>query len=145
MPTASVRPDISDGRERTRTRIDVWMPVVVIVSLVAIALLAPSIQPGPFVSGVTVVNNSEYAFDVAVAGAKADDWMLLEIAGVHASTAVGDVFDQGSTWTFRFSVQGRVLGTVVESRADLANAGWQVVVPATYAETLRRDGVLPTA
>jgi hypothetical protein len=145
MPTASVRPHLSDGRERTRARINAWVPIAVIASLIAIALLAPSIQPGPFVSRVTVVNNSAYAFDVDVAGAKADDWMLLEIATANASTSVGTVFDQGSTWTFRFTVQGRVLGTVVESRADLANAGWRVSVPAQYADVLRRDGVVPTA
>ena len=55
------------------------------------------------------------------------------------------MYDQGSTWTFRFSSQGRVVGDLVSTRADLERGGWRVVIPDTFAESLRADGVVPTA
>jgi hypothetical protein len=145
MPTASVKPYISDDRTRVRVRPEVWLSVAVLASLILVAVLAPRLQPGPFVQRVTVVNHSEYAFDVDVSSANAGNWMPIGTAADHASTAIGLVFDQGSTWTFRFAVQGRNLGQIVESRAQLASAGWQVVVPDRFAAQLQSRGVPPTA
>jgi hypothetical protein len=145
MPTASVRPLISDKRRRTRPNIDVWVPIAVVAALVAIVLLRPVLEPGPFIGRVTVVNNSAYAYDVDVAGAKGGDWMLLGTAAERGSTDVADVFDQGTTWKFRFSTQGRVVGEIDQNRADLERAGWRVVIPDRFADLLRGGGVVPTA
>jgi hypothetical protein len=145
MPTASVKPYLSDDRTRRRFRSDVWLPIAVLAALVAVAVLAPRLEPGPFVGRVTVVNHSEYAVDIDVAGAKTGEWMPLGTAGVRASTSIASVFDQGSTWTFRFSVQGHELGQIVESRAELASAGWQVVVPDRFIAQLRSSGAAATA
>jgi len=57
---------------------------------------------------------------------------------------VQSVFDQGSSWTFRFSTQDRDLGTVTMSRAELEAAGWLVHVPDGYGQTLTRAGLPPT-
>jgi hypothetical protein len=122
-----------------------WIPAVVIASLIAIALVSPTLRTGPFIRSVTVVNNGEYAVDVAVAGANPRDWTLLGTAADHASTEIATVFDQGSTWTIRFTTQGRVLGDVVRSRADLASRGWRIELPERFVEALRRAGVVPTA
>jgi hypothetical protein len=145
MPTASVKPYLSDDRTGSRFRFEVWLPVAVLAALIAVALLAPRLKPGPFVGRVTVVNHSEYAVDVDVAGATTAEWLPLGTAGVHASTSIASVFDQGSTWTFRFGVQGNELGQIVVSRAELARAGWQVVVPDRFIAQLRRSGVAATA
>jgi hypothetical protein len=145
MPTASVKPYLSDDRTHARFRVDVWLPIAVIVALIVVAVLAPRLEPGPFIGRVTVVNHSDYAFDVDVAGAKADEWMALGTANDRSSTSVASVFDQGSTWTFRFSVQGRAVGQIVESRADLERAGWQVVVPDRFVAQLRSAGIAATA
>jgi hypothetical protein len=145
MPTASVKPYLSDRHTRARFRYDVWLPIAVLVALIVVAALAPRLKPGPFIASVTVVNHSEYVFDVDVAGAKADGWMPLGAAPAGASTSISAVFDQGSTWTFRFSVEGRMVGEIVALRADLARAGWQVVIPARFTTELRVAGVAPTA
>jgi hypothetical protein len=71
--------------------------------------------------------------------------MLLGTVADRGSTEVADVFDQGRTWTFRFVTQGQVVGEMEMSRADLQRAGWRVEVPAKFADTLRSDGVVPTA
>jgi hypothetical protein len=145
MPTAYVEPFIDDDRRRSRTQITRWVPAVVIAALIAIAAISPTLQPGPFIRTVTVVNTSEYAVDVAVAGASAHGWTLLGTAVDHASTPISTVFDQGSTWTIRFTTQGRVLGDIVSSRADLSSNGWRIEVPDRFVQALRTEGVVPTA
>ena len=145
MPAAYVKPDISDNGSRTRRRVDPLIPIGVLAALLAIFLFRPLVEPGPFVKNVTVVNGSEYAFDLDVAGAKADDWMLLGTVAERASTDVAEVFDQGDTWTFRFRTQGRVAGEVTMSRADLKAAGWKLTVPGGFADKLRADEVVPTS
>jgi hypothetical protein len=91
------------------------------------------------------VNTSEYSVDVAVAGSGAHGWTLLGTAADHASTRIATVFDQGATWTIRFTTQGRVLGDIVSSRADLSSGGWRIELPERFVESLRREGVVPTA
>ncbi len=144
MPKANVKPYISDNDRRTRRLVDPWIPIGVIAALLAIVLFRPLVEPGPFIGRVTVVNNSEYAFDVDVSGAKADEWMQLATAAERQSTGVAEVFDQGRTWTFRFSTQGIVAGQVVVSRAELKAAGWQLIIPDRFADQLRADDVVPT-
>ena len=144
MPTASVKPYISDDRTRSRVRPEVWLAAAVVAALIVVAVLAPRLQPGPFVPRVTLVNHSEYAFDVDVAGGHAGDWMPLGTVP-HGSVGIASVFDQGSRWTFRFSVQGRELGQIVESRADLANNRWQVEIPERFIAQLHNQRVPPTA
>ena len=145
MPSASVKPVAPDRQRRTRPRVDAWIPIAVLLAVVAIAVFRPALEPGPFISRVTFVNSSEYAFDVDVAGAKADGWMLLGTAADRTSTGIAEVFDQGRTWTFRFTTQGQVAGQIEVSKADLERAGWRVVVPPGFADALRAEGVVPTA
>jgi hypothetical protein len=144
MPTASVKPYISDGSARTRLRADIWLPIAVIAALVFVAVLQPRLKPGPYVERVTIVNHTAYAFDVEVADKSADDWLPLGTTDDHSTVNLGSVFDQGSTWTFRFSVEGTILGTVVESRSNLASAGWDVEIPQRFADQIHSEGVAPT-
>ena len=145
MPSAHVKPDIFDNSNRTRYRVDAWIPICVIAALVAIVLIRPSIEPGPFIGRVTVVNNTEYAFEIDVSGAGADEWMPLVTAPERQSTGVAEVYDQGRTWTFRFTTHGVEAGEVKVSRAALSAAGWQFVIPDNLAATLRSRGVAPTS
>ena len=124
---------------------DAWIPIAVLAAVLAIVLLRPALEPGPFVAGVSFVNSSEYAFDVDVTAAKTDGWMLLGTVADRGKTEVAEVFDQGPTWTFRFVTQGQLAGEVEVSRAELERAGWQLEVPARFADALRADGVVPTA
>jgi hypothetical protein len=145
MPTASVKPYISDDRTRAHVRPEVWLAAAVLAALIVVAVLAPRLQPGPFVHRVTLVNHSEYAFDVDVAGGHAGDWMPLGTVAERESVAIASVFDQGSRWTFRFSVQGRDVGEIVESRADLASNRWQVDIPERFIAELHDQRIAPTA
>jgi hypothetical protein len=71
--------------------------------------------------------------------------MHLGTAVAKATTTVAVVYDQGSTWTFHFTSQGRSIGQIVESEAALSSAGWRIVIPDRFAAKLRSDGLLPTA
>ncbi len=144
MPTASVKPDLFNERTRVRLRPEVWLAVLVLAALIVVAMVAPRLQPGPFVRRVKIVNHSEFAFDVDVAGRSGNDWMPLGTVADHTAASIGSVFQQGSTWTFRFSVQGHEVGKIVESRADLERADWIVDVPQSYTAELRTQGVVPT-
>ena len=144
MPTASVKPYVSDDRTRVRLRPEVWLGILVIAAMIVVAVIAPRLQPGPFVRRVRVVNSSAYNFDVDVAGRVANGWMPLGTVGDHSAVSIGSVFQQGSSWTLRFSVQGHEVGTIVKSRADLERADWVVDVPSSYAAKLQSQRVVPT-
>jgi hypothetical protein len=144
MPAAPVKPFTSDKEHRTRPRVDAWIPIAIVAALMAIALARPVLEPGPFVTRLTVVNSSEYAFDVDVAGADAHEWTLLGTVAERGDTTVADVYDQGSTWTFRFVTQGVLAGQVEVSRAALERSGWRLVVPDRFAAALRAKAVVPT-
>jgi hypothetical protein len=144
MPTAPVKPYLPEERVGRRLPFDLWVPIAVIVALVAVALLASSLHTGPYVSGVTFENSSHYSYEVSVAGGTHGAVTLLGNIAAEEHTTVQSVFDQGSTWTFRFSSQGRNVGEVTMSRADLAQDGWHVQVPAQFADSLTRAGVPPT-
>jgi hypothetical protein len=144
MPTASVKPYLSDDRTRVRLRPEVWLGALVLAALIVVAVIGPRLQPGPFVRRVRIVNHSTYAFDVDVAGRVTNGWMPLGTVGDHSAVSIGSVFQQGSTWTFRFSVQGHEVGTIVKSRADLERADWVVDVPESYAADLQSQQVVPT-
>ena len=144
MPSASVKPYLSEGRVGRRLPFDLWVPVIALVALIGVALLSTALRSGPYVSSVTIDNPSNYAFEVSVAGSANGASTLLGNIEAKNHTTLQSVFDQGSTWTFRFSSQGRYAGQVVMSRADLEAADWHVAVPDQYAATLARAGVPST-
>jgi hypothetical protein len=144
MPTASVKPYVPEGRVRRRLPFDLWVPVAVLVALIGVALLATALRSGPFVSQVSFANSGHYGYEVSVAGSSSSGTMLLGNAGAKATTKVSSVYDQGSTWTFRFSTQGHFAGVVVMSRGELAQSGWRVVIPDRFAQALDDAGVVPT-
>jgi hypothetical protein len=80
-----------------------------------------------------------------VSPTKSGDWTLLGLVGEKGTTSIATVYNQGSSWTFQFSVQGHILGDVTRTRADLAGSGWRVVIPDAFAATLAHEGVVPTA
>jgi hypothetical protein len=144
MPSAPVT-YLPEGQVRRRLPFDLWVPVAIVVALIAVAVLSSALRTGPYVSAVTFENPShDYSFEVSVgSGSHGGTTALGNIeAGTH--TTVHSVYDEGSTWTFRFSTQGRFVGEVVMSRADLANTGWHVALPDRFAQALATEGVVPT-
>ena len=114
----------------------------VAVCAVAVGLLGPRLLGGPaFVDEVSIVNPSEYDVHVEVSGGGEEGWMSITTATKRSTTAAQAVIDQGATWVFRFSTQGRAGGEVRISRADLRRDGWTVRVPDTVVDGFRRQGV----
>jgi hypothetical protein len=143
MPTAPVQPYVSENRVRRKLPFDPRVPVVVVVSLLVVAVIAPMLRSGSFV-GVTFSNPSNYSFEVAVSPTPEGARTVLGNVAANDSTSVTNVFDEGSSWTFHFSTQDRVVGEIVMSRDDLIRNGWHVAVPARYAQALVGEGVVPT-
>lgn len=96
-----------------------------------------------FADRVTVINQTEFPASVAVAGVERDEWLGLGRAQQKGSQAFTEVIDQGEVWVFRFGYIDRHQVEMEMSREELANAGWRVQVPASFADELRRMGFEP--
>ena len=54
------------------------------------------------------------------------------------------MIDQGSTWMFHFTAQGKDGGEIRIERADLAAGGWRITVPERVGQRLRSAGAPPS-
>ena len=135
MPAAPVKPQISDNGNRIRRRVDPLIPIGLIAALLAILLFTPLVEPGPFVSKVTIANKSEYAFDVDVAGAHADGWMAsAPRPSARARTSPRSRPGPHLDLSFPAGPGRRPVAMVA---ADLEAAGWQMTIPDDFADQLR--------
>ena len=66
--------------------------------------------------------------------------MALATAGSDRTTTTSEVIDQGPSWTFRFSAQGRSGGEVRVTRGELEASNWTVVISDEVIDTLSRAG-----
>jgi hypothetical protein len=82
------------------------------------------------VDRVTVVNRLEDEVDVDVVAADGTR-LALTVAPPTTATRVTEVVDQGDAWTFEVSGPDGVVGRIRLSGAELAAAGWRVVIPAS--------------
>jgi hypothetical protein len=115
------------------------------ISAVALAVAAAGLAREPaFIERVDVVNRSPYELSVDVRPEGGGGWVPMGYADQAATTAVHEVLDQGGSWTFRFSAQGRIGGQLTVSRADLGANRWRVDVPDAVTERLRRAGAPPS-
>jgi hypothetical protein len=111
-------------------------------ALLGLMVLLSACDGVTYVDRVTVVNETDYAADVAVQG---DDgsWLGLGRVSADEMDEFEEVIDQGPLWTFRFSY-GKYPPVELEiSKDDLREAGWQVEVPDELEEKLRAEGVSP--
>jgi hypothetical protein len=117
-----------------------WGGLAVVIALVAV--LAAGAMRGPkFVSDVTIDNPSPYVVSVDVAPANSSEWTQLTAISPDTTTSVSQVVDQGGTWVFRVSSAGADGGVFTVSRADLAQSGWKVAIPASIIARLRAENV----
>jgi len=111
-----------------------------------LALLIPLGSAGcadqPFVNEIVIDNPTDYIASVDVTGPRSDGWLNLATTDAHSESTVQEVIDQGDTWVFRFGYSGYEEQVEV-ARAELAEAGWRVQVPDSFAAALRDRGVLP--
>jgi hypothetical protein len=107
-----------------------------------LVLICAACSDKNFVERIVIDNSTEYSANVDVTGGARDGWLPLTTADAHETTAVGDVYDQGSTWIFRFSYLDYE-EEIRLTRAELARSEWHVNVPDSFAAELRDRGVLP--
>jgi hypothetical protein len=119
--------------------------VLAVVAAIALAIAGAGLARGPaFVDGVDIVNRSPYELLVDVRGAADQGWLRLGYVDQDASTAVDEVLDQGSRWTFRFRAQGRDGGQLTVSRTALERSDWRLDVPDAVEARLRAAGAPPS-
>lgn len=118
-----------------RARTIVWLPVF--------ALVAAACSDASFVNTVAFVNPTDYPAHVEVSDASRQRWLGLGIAQRDKETVVEDVIDQGEVWVFRFTYAGEHEEELEMSRSELIDVGWEVVVPQSFEDSLRRLGVKP--
>lgn len=112
------------------------------LSTLLAALLCAACAGGSFVDRIVIGNPTAFTANVDVTGAEREGWLDLTTAGAQSESTVEDVYDQGTTWIFRFSYSGHSEELKL-SRSELARADWHVEVPASFEAALRDRGVSP--
>lgn len=134
-----------DGAPVNPARHRFLLVAAIILATGAAAFGGPLLLRGPtFIAKVSLVNPSEYDIHVEVSGDEGTSWMSLTTANQRATTDQVDVIDQGPSWVFRFSAQGRDGGELRIARAALKQGGWTVDVPEAVIERLRQQGAPPS-
>ena len=90
------------------------------------------VESPAMVGRVSIDNRTSYDLEVGVTDGSNQDRLLLAALDADATTRVDEVLDQGSTWLFRVSRAGATLGTLERSRDELRDAGWRLVIPASW-------------
>ena len=96
-----------------------------------------------FVDEITFVNETDYPASVEVSDDSRQGWLDLTVAQRDRETTVQEVIDQGDVWVFRFDYAGKHVEELEISRSELVRAGWQVEVPPSFGDALKRLGVEP--
>ena len=119
--------------------------VAVVVGAAATLTLLLALQGPTFVDEITVVNETEYRFNVAVTGP--DDESVLELGalGRDDQNRFQTVLDPGDVWVFRFDYGGVDGGELTVTRDELEAGGWTVEIPDSAEQRLRQSGVTPSA
>lgn len=127
---------VRDWRPRA---VHLWWVLGAVVVVIAGLVLAPLLQLPPHVDALTVDNPTTY--DVTLeASDDGGSWTPVGTVDAGDTVTFDRVYDQGDTWLFRFSSQGREGGQIERTRDELQQGGWQVPVPESVAETLRKAG-----
>jgi hypothetical protein len=111
----------------------VAVPVAAIVLFAALFVGVLRLVESPAMVGrVSVENRTSYDVEVGVTDGSNRDRLPLAALDADAATRVEDALDQGSTWLFRVRRAGTTLGTLHRTRAELQEADWRVVIPASW-------------
>ena len=138
-PSRADRPALSFGRF---VRADA---VAIIIAIGSVLLVGTIVLADPArVSHLTVTNASEYDVNIKLTSGEGGNWLPFAVVGQRSIREFQDVLDQGDTWVFAFTPQGRGGGEITISRADLSAAGWKVAVPESVIERFRTMGAPPS-
>ena len=106
----------------------------------SVMLLVTLIPSAHFVERVTVINPTSYDLLIEVSDGHGDGWLTLGVAESENSTNIGEVYDRGRQWTFRFIAQTMNGGRLTITRAELQRTNWRVEIPAAVGDTLSEAG-----
>jgi hypothetical protein len=138
-PSRADRPALSLGRyvRADATAITIAIAAVLLVGIIVLA--------GPARIGhLSVTNASEYDINIELTSGQSGTWLPFAVVGQRSTREFQDVLDQGDTWVFAVSAQGRTGGEITVSRTDLEAAGWKFTVPDSAIERIRQDGAPPS-
>jgi hypothetical protein len=141
-PRTGTKPDTSRGRPASLLQHDI--AAVLIAGLLAALLCAVLVREPARVDQVTVTNPTAYELTIQARSGPDQAWMPLAVVSPGTTVSALHVIDQGETWTFRLTGQGRDAGTFDLTGAQLRDAGWRLAVPAAIGDQLRDDGASPT-
>lgn len=128
------RPIISHQRVRT------WRGLRSLLPLAVALLLSGCVIGATHVEEVAVVNPTAYPARVELRGKDSSGWLRLGAAEPASQRRVGQVFDVGERWTFRFTHPGHSEQLTLQ-RGELEDADWHVQVPESFEQRLRELGV----
>jgi hypothetical protein len=123
------------GIHRTSAAIRVVAIAVLIAAVLAVSVRI--VEEPDFVDRLTVVNQSTADVDIAVGPAGAAGWTPEGVAGAKGTTTFLGVVDQGEIWRLRLTSGGVTVRQRI-TRAQLADAGWRVTIPASTGDALER-------
>jgi len=142
MPTTTVTRPRGDGRDRVgRGLPSGWLAFTCAAALATALSLVILDEPDRF--DVEISNPTAYEISVSVSDGSGGGELALVTLEPGAARSASDVMDQGGLWVFTFRAHGRDGGELRLDRAQLAEAGWQLPVPAEVVQRLEAAGAHP--
>lgn len=133
MSPTLTRPPASPARARPSGSLLPGVAVLVAVYIVIfLTLRMPQVVPR-----LTIVNPHDWFANVEVTSGGANHWTALLGVDRQGTRQLEEVYDQGSTWRFRFSYANVDGGEMTISRHDLAAANWTIRVPDQFAQRMK--------
>lgn len=112
----------------------------VLIAALLMALLSGCTQVA-YVDELKIENPTDYDLVVEVHGNGSPASLGLGIAPKKRTSALQEVLDFGSRWTFRFTYQGQTVGNLSVDRKQLESSGWTLVIPSELGTRLKESGV----
>lgn len=107
------------------------------------ALAAAEVLDPPSTVDLVVVNETDRDVTVVVAGQAGAPVLPVATVDAGEERRVDQVVDQGRTWIVTFRVDGEPAEELEVPRADLAEDGFRIVVPAAVAEAAPPEAPSP--
>lgn len=137
--STALHPDPTPVRDWRPRYVHLWWVLAGAVVLCAALLLGPLLRMPSRVDGLVVDNPTNYDISLESSDDGAS-WTPVGTVRAGETATFDRIYDQGDTWVFRFSSQGRDGGEIERTRDELELEDWQVPIPESVAETLRAAG-----
>jgi hypothetical protein len=99
------------------------------VLMLILVIVAGHLLSAPHkVSSLTVQNPTAYDVEVTASSTPTGAVTDVGVVGAGATLSFADVTDEGGDWYFHLHAQGVDLGTVHQTRAQLAGDGWRLTI-----------------